>query len=58
MPASIRNIVIAMDNCANQLVLYGEEAPIAALQETLTAKAGFAFPSRSIADITLLIFPQ
>lgn len=39
-----RGIVIAMDNCSNQLVLYGEEAPIAALQEQLSAEGGICVP--------------
>ena len=39
-----RGIVIAMDNCSNQLVLYGEEAPIVAVQEKLSAEGGICVP--------------
>ncbi len=39
-----QGIVIAMDNCANQLVLYGEETAIAGLQEKLSAEGGICVP--------------
>jgi acyl transferase domain-containing protein/phosphopantetheinyl transferase len=37
-------VVVAMDNCSNQLVLYGQEDPIAALQESLAAMGGICIP--------------
>ena len=38
------DVVVAMDNCANQQVLYGPRAAIDALQETLAAAGGICLP--------------
>jgi acyl transferase domain-containing protein/phosphopantetheinyl transferase len=38
------NVVVAMDNCANQLVLYGSPAAIARMQEALTSLGGICMP--------------
>ncbi|MFA4915467.1 MAG: beta-ketoacyl synthase N-terminal-like domain-containing protein [Syntrophales bacterium] len=39
-----QEVVIAMDNCPNQLVLYGSEDAIRALQKSLTAAGGISTP--------------
>jgi acyl transferase domain-containing protein/phosphopantetheinyl transferase (holo-ACP synthase) len=39
-----KTIVIAMDNCANQQVLYGSAESIEALEKTLTAAGGIVLP--------------
>lgn len=38
------NVVIAMDNCANQLVLYGSPAAVHRLQDALTPLGGICMP--------------
>ena len=38
------DIVIAMDNCTNQLILYGEAGPIELINESLSAEGGICFP--------------
>lgn len=39
-----KEIVIAMDNCVNQLVLFGDEDSIEALQKSLSAAGGICVP--------------
>jgi malonyl CoA-acyl carrier protein transacylase/phosphopantetheinyl transferase len=39
-----KEIVIAMDNCSNQLVLFGDQASIDALQKSLGAAGGICMP--------------
>lgn len=39
-----QDIVIAMDNCTNQLILYGEAGPIESIQKSLSAAGGICFP--------------
>ncbi len=41
---AVPDVVVAMDNCANQLVLYGPPASIATLQVTLSAAGGICMP--------------
>jgi acyl transferase domain-containing protein/phosphopantetheinyl transferase len=38
------DVVVAMDNCANQLVVYGQPASIAKLQEVLTGAGAICMP--------------
>ena len=38
------DVVVAMDNCANQLVVYGQPASIAKLQEVLTGAGAICLP--------------
>lgn len=38
------NIVIAMDNCTNQLILYGDAGPIESIHKSLSAEGGICFP--------------
>lgn len=38
------DVVIAMDNCGNQMVLYGSPEGIAAMQKSLTALGGICLP--------------
>lgn len=42
--ASGEDLVVAMDNCANQLVLYGSPAAIATIQGRLVAVGGICMP--------------
>jgi acyl transferase domain-containing protein/phosphopantetheinyl transferase len=39
-----KGVVIAMDNCANQLVLFGEKAPIDTLKKSLGDAGGICMP--------------
>ena len=39
-----KDVVIAMDNCANQLVLFGDEESIEALQQSLSTAGGICVP--------------
>ena len=42
--AAASEVVVAMDNCANQVVLYGSAASIDALQQALTRAGGICLP--------------
>lgn len=42
--AAVPGVVVAMDNCANQMVLFGPPAGIARIQEALTAEGGICMP--------------
>jgi len=42
--AAGKDVVVAMDNCANQMVLYGPPEGIAAVQSSLTAAGGICLP--------------
>src|SRR6185503_5586368 len=42
--AAAKDVVVAMDNCSNQMVLYGTPAGIAGIQKTLTELGGMCLP--------------
>jgi acyl transferase domain-containing protein/phosphopantetheinyl transferase (holo-ACP synthase) len=42
--AAVPGVVVAMDNCANQMVLYGTPEGIARIQALLTASGGICLP--------------
>jgi acyl transferase domain-containing protein/phosphopantetheinyl transferase len=42
--AAVPGVVVAMDNCANQMVLYGPPEGVAAVQQALTAQGGICLP--------------
>ena len=42
--ASGLDVVVAMDNCGNQMVLYGQPADIATIQKSLTTLGGICLP--------------
>lgn len=42
--AAVPEVVIAMDNCSNQMVLYGPPAGIAQVHKALTAEGGICLP--------------
>ncbi len=42
--AAVPEVVVAMDNCANQMVLYGPPARIADVQQRLTAQGAICMP--------------
>lgn len=42
--AAADGVVVAMDNCSNQMVLYGTPEGIAAIQKSLTAAGGICLP--------------
>jgi acyl transferase domain-containing protein/phosphopantetheinyl transferase (holo-ACP synthase) len=41
---NVKDVVIAMDNCSNQMVLYGSPEGIAAVQKSLTELGGMCMP--------------
>ena len=42
--AEVPDVVVAMDNCANQMVLYGPPARVAEVQQRLTAEGAICMP--------------
>lgn len=42
--AAFKDVVVAMDNCGNQMVLYGTPEGIAGVQTALTAQGGICMP--------------
>jgi malonyl CoA-acyl carrier protein transacylase/phosphopantetheinyl transferase len=42
--AAAKDVVVAMDNCSNQMVLYGTPEGIAGIQKTLTELGGMCLP--------------